>query len=196
MRDGERVPPCQVAVRDLTDCHSGASERSRLTAVVRFPQKSIAKSSGPSQPSGSGASRSLHGMGGALQPAFAKQPRRSFCPCMAMCPRPPPPVCPMRAPRQILVTGLPNVGKSSLIVALTRELTIERRKKGAYHLPRIEDAAGVTLGSKQHCFHEKPNMFVIDTPGLLPPEDSFKDRELYWKLQVRSGVAEDLWSCE
>ena len=49
-----------------------------------------------------------------------------------------------------LVCGLPNAGKSSLILQLTRALTLEHKKKGHHHLPRVSSIAGKTTGLKVH----------------------------------------------
>jgi len=51
---------------------------------------------------------------------------------------------------KIVVCGSPNAGKSSLILPLTKNRTIQTRKKGAYHLPSISAKAGETLGVKRH----------------------------------------------
>jgi ribosome biogenesis GTPase A len=94
--------------------------------------------------------------------------------------------CTVASSRHLLVCGLPNVGKSSLILPLTRAETIKRRKKRAYHLPHIADVPGETKGTKPHCFKDsKPELFMIDTPGLGHPVESFaRDRELYYKLML------------
>jgi 50S ribosome-binding GTPase/Type II intron maturase len=75
---------------------------------------------------------------------------------------------------QILVVGIPNSGKSSLILPLTRHRTLMERKKGAYHLPRVSSKAGMTLGVKKHLLPPafgsfiKHNITLIDMPGFRP----------------------------
>ena len=67
----------------------------------------------------------------------------------------------------MVVCGLPNAGKSSLIYALTHHRTMAVRKKKAYHLPKISSRAGWTLSTKNHTFEMDQNKFTLtDTPGL------------------------------
>jgi 50S ribosome-binding GTPase/Type II intron maturase len=71
---------------------------------------------------------------------------------------------------QILVCGVPNSGKSSLILPLTKARTMAVKKKQGYHLPKVSRKAGMTLGVKKHKL-EAPNQNLItllDTPGLRP----------------------------
>jgi ribosome biogenesis GTPase A len=75
---------------------------------------------------------------------------------------------------QILVCGIPNSGKSSFIYPLTRHRTVQEKKKGAYHLPRVSTKAGMTLGVKKHLLPPafgsfiKHNITLIDMPGFRP----------------------------
>ena len=75
----------------------------------------------------------------------------------------------------IVVCGLPNAGKSSLIRALTKERTLRVRKKKHYHLPKVSQTAGWTLGLKKHTVETKIDnnkgnyqVSLTDTPGLRP----------------------------
>jgi 50S ribosome-binding GTPase/Type II intron maturase len=74
----------------------------------------------------------------------------------------------------MLVCGVPNSGKSSLILPLTKQRTITMRKKQEYHLPRISSKAGMTLGVKKHQLPPPlgtPYDYVItliDMPGFRP----------------------------
>lgn len=80
--------------------------------------------------------------------------------------------------RQILVFGMPNSGKSSLILPLTKERTLEVRKKKSYHLPKVSSQAGCTLGLKTHVLEPAGNIrashdvSLMDTPGLRPRLES------------------------
>jgi ribosome biogenesis GTPase A len=71
--------------------------------------------------------------------------------------------------RSFVVTGIPNVGKSSLILPLTKGRTLAVKKKKAYHLPKVGPVAGLTLGIKSHVM-ETPDhdidISLFDSPGL------------------------------
>jgi ribosome biogenesis GTPase A len=68
--------------------------------------------------------------------------------------------------RSILVCGLPNAGKSSIIYPLTMNRTIAVKKKQHYHLPKISQKAGQTLGMKNHVLDT--GVSLTDMPGMRP----------------------------
>jgi 50S ribosome-binding GTPase len=72
--------------------------------------------------------------------------------------------------KQILVCGVPNSGKSSLILPLTKQRTMEVRNKKAFHLPKVSDRAGMTIAVKKHVMEANTHgeVTLIDTPGLRP----------------------------
>ena len=78
---------------------------------------------------------------------------------------------------QVWVCGSPNSGKSSLILPLTKQRTITVRNKKSYHLPKISQRAGMTLGIKKHVmessdaamFHTECTLH--DMPGIRPRMD-------------------------
>ncbi|KFP25830.1 Mitochondrial ribosome-associated GTPase 1, partial [Colius striatus] len=85
----------------------------------------------------------------------------------------------------ILVIGVPNVGKSSLINSL-RRLHLKKGKATA-----VGGEPGVTkavLTRIQVC--EKPLMYLVDTPGVLPPR--LKDVETGIKLAVCGAIHDHL----
>ncbi|KAJ8908941.1 hypothetical protein NDN08_005641 [Rhodosorus marinus] len=85
--------------------------------------------------------------------------------------------------KKALVVGVPNVGKSSFIYIVSKELTKKKKKKKLYHAPVVADHAGETIRTKSYWFNEKPNLMLIDTPGLFPPASSIKrDLESPYKL--------------
>ena len=51
---------------------------------------------------------------------------------------------------------------------------------------QIANTPGQTKGIKTHCFFdEKPQLYLVDTPGLAPTVDFYdKDIEMYWKLKA------------
>lgn len=71
---------------------------------------------------------------------------------------------------QILVCGVPNSGKSSLILPLTKNRTMEQRNKKAFHLPKVSNRAGMTVAVKKHVLEMigQADVTLIDTPGLRP----------------------------
>ncbi|NXD78379.1 MTG1 GTPase, partial [Halcyon senegalensis] len=85
----------------------------------------------------------------------------------------------------ILVIGVPNVGKSSLINSL-RRLHLKKGKATA-----VGGEPGVTkavLTRIQVC--EKPLMYLVDTPGVLPPK--LGDVETGMKLALCGAIRDHL----
>jgi len=93
----------------------------------------------------------------------------------------------------LLVCGLPNAGKSSLIQPLTRHRTLQVKKKGAYHLPITSPRAGRTLGLKKHVLEEDPTISarntrtvsLIDSPGMRPRVEDLDPRAVGVLLAAR-----------
>ncbi|XP_075361596.1 mitochondrial ribosome-associated GTPase 1 [Mycteria americana] len=85
----------------------------------------------------------------------------------------------------ILVIGVPNVGKSSLINSL-RRLHLKKGKATA-----VGGEPGITkavLTRIQVC--EKPPMYLVDTPGVLPPK--LGDVETGMKLALCGAICDHL----
>ncbi|NWY68565.1 MTG1 GTPase, partial [Erithacus rubecula] len=85
----------------------------------------------------------------------------------------------------ILVIGVPNVGKSSLINSL-RRLHLKKGKATA-----VGGEPGITkavLSRIQVC--EKPLMYLVDTPGVLPPR--LGDVEMGMKLALCGAIHDHL----
>ncbi|KAM7101998.1 mitochondrial ribosome-associated GTPase 1 [Ciconia maguari] len=85
----------------------------------------------------------------------------------------------------ILVIGVPNVGKSSLINSL-RRLHLKKGKATA-----VGGEPGITkavLTRIQVC--EKPLMYLVDTPGVLPPK--LGDVETGMKLALCGAICDHL----
>ncbi|NWS61608.1 MTG1 GTPase, partial [Chunga burmeisteri] len=85
----------------------------------------------------------------------------------------------------ILVIGVPNVGKSSLINSL-RRLHLKKGKATA-----VGGEPGITkavLTRIQVC--EKPLMYLVDTPGILPPK--LGDVETGMKLALCGAIRDHL----
>lgn len=84
-------------------------------------------------------------------------------------------------PMQIMVVGIPNVGKSSLINRLAKQ------KKA-----KVEDRPGVTR-SKQWVTIDK-DMELLDMPGVLWPK--FEDKEAGENLAFTGAVRDDIMDIE
>ncbi len=87
----------------------------------------------------------------------------------------------LRRPARVVVVGLPNVGKSSIINKLTKS---SKTKVGA--------KAGVTR--QQQWVRINPNIDLLDTPGIIPmkQDDQMKAK----KLAFVNSVSENAYSVE
>ncbi len=87
----------------------------------------------------------------------------------------------LRRPARVMVVGMPNVGKSSIINKLTRS---SKTKIGA--------KAGVTR--QQQWVRINPQLELLDTPGIIPmkQEDQMRAR----KLAFVNAVSENAYSNE
>lgn len=87
----------------------------------------------------------------------------------------------LRRPARIMVVGMPNVGKSSIINKLTRS---SKTKIGA--------KAGVTR--QQQWVRINPQLELLDTPGIIPMKQDDQDRAK--KLAFVNSVSENAYSNE
>lgn len=87
----------------------------------------------------------------------------------------------LRRPARIMVVGMPNVGKSSIINKLTRS---SKTKIGA--------KAGVTR--QQQWVRINPQLELLDTPGIIPMKQEDQDRAK--KLAFVNSVSENAYSNE
>ena len=87
----------------------------------------------------------------------------------------------LRRPARVMVVGLPNVGKSSIINKLTRS---SKTKIGA--------KAGVTR--QQQWVRINPKLELLDTPGIIPMKQ--EDQERAKKLAFVNSVSENAYSNE
>lgn len=85
----------------------------------------------------------------------------------------------LRRPARIMVVGLPNVGKSSIINKLTRS---SKTKIGA--------KAGVTR--QQQWVRINPQLELLDTPGIIPMKQ--EDQERAVKLAFVNSVGDNAYS--
>ena len=85
----------------------------------------------------------------------------------------------LRRPARVMVVGMPNVGKSSIINKLTRS---SKTKIGA--------KAGVTR--QQQWVRINPQLDLLDTPGIIPMKQ--EDQERAKKLAFVNAVSENAYS--
>ena len=85
----------------------------------------------------------------------------------------------LRRPARIMVVGLPNVGKSSIINKLTRS---SKTKTGA--------KAGVTR--QQQWVRINPQLELLDTPGIIPMKQEDQTRAV--KLAFVNSVGDNAYS--
>lgn len=86
-----------------------------------------------------------------------------------------------RGTQRVMVVGLPNSGKSSIINGLLRRAAA-----------RTEDRAGVTR--QLQWFRVGPNLELMDTPGILVPKISSPDAQ--WKLALVGAVPRERYDPE
>lgn len=87
----------------------------------------------------------------------------------------------LRRPAKVMVVGMPNVGKSSIINKLTRS---SKTKTGA--------KAGVTR--QQQWVRINPQLDLLDTPGIIPMKQD--NQEVAKKLAFVNSVSENAYSSE
>ena len=87
----------------------------------------------------------------------------------------------LRRPARVMVVGMPNVGKSSIINKLTRS---SKTKIGA--------KAGVTR--QQQWVRINPQLDLLDTPGIIPMKQD--DQSRAQKLAFVNSVSENAYSNE
>lgn len=87
----------------------------------------------------------------------------------------------LRRPARVMVVGLPNVGKSSIINKLTKS---SKTKTGA--------KAGVTR--QQQWVRINPKLELLDTPGIIPMRQDNQERAR--KLAFVNSVSENAYSNE
>ncbi len=87
----------------------------------------------------------------------------------------------LRRPARIMVVGMPNVGKSSIINKLTRS---SKTKTGA--------KAGITR--QQQWVRINPQLELLDTPGIIPMKQ--EDQQRANKLAFVNSVGDNAYSNE
>eukprot|EP00188_Purpureofilum_apyrenoidigerum_P005140 Plantae.Rhodophyta-Purpureofilum_apyrenoidigerum.ctg6396.p1 GENE.Plantae.Rhodophyta-Purpureofilum_apyrenoidigerum.ctg6396~~Plantae.Rhodophyta-Purpureofilum_apyrenoidigerum.ctg6396.p1 ORF type:complete len:425 (-),score=85.15 Plantae.Rhodophyta-Purpureofilum_apyrenoidigerum.ctg6396:1176-2450(-) len=68
---------------------------------------------------------------------------------------------------KIMVAGVPNAGKSSVVYVSTRTITKNRKRKGLYNLPPVGFQIGVTKDVGKNWLNINPDLVLLDMPGVL-----------------------------
>ena len=97
-----------------------------------------------------------------------------------------------------LTVGVPNVGKSSVLLSLMRELPpsqqcrrvrLEKGKALKRGKPGILNKPGHTRELTQFMLRDKPRAWCLDVPGITPPPDFFFERPEAWCAPPRARCA-------
>ncbi|PRQ56803.1 putative GTP-binding protein, orthogonal bundle [Rosa chinensis] len=86
----------------------------------------------------------------------------------------------------ILLLGIPNVGKSALANSLHRIGRISAAEKGKLKHATVSPQPGETKDISSLKIGSHPNIYVLDTPGVLPPE--IHDVEVCTKLALTGTI--------
>ncbi|KAK9273079.1 hypothetical protein L1049_017886 [Liquidambar formosana] len=86
----------------------------------------------------------------------------------------------------ILLVGIPNVGKSALANSLHQIGRISAAEKGKLKNAAVSPLPGETRDISSLKIGSHPNIYVLDTPGVLPPE--IPDVEVCSKLALTGAI--------
>ncbi|XP_010541944.1 PREDICTED: DAR GTPase 2, mitochondrial [Tarenaya hassleriana] len=89
-----------------------------------------------------------------------------------------------------MLLGIPNVGKSALANALHQIGRISAAEKGKLKHTVVSSEPGNTKDITSLKIGSRPNIYVLDTPGILPP--NLQDAEICSKLALTGAIRDDL----
>lgn len=93
----------------------------------------------------------------------------------------------------ILIVGLPNVGKSSLINAFRKHSTSDKLAQSR-RMAIVGDKPGVTRRVDMIKINHRPSIFVLDTPGVMMPK--ITNPELGMRLALIGAIKDEIVGVE
>ncbi|GER57368.1 P-loop containing nucleoside triphosphatehydrolases superfamily protein [Striga asiatica] len=90
----------------------------------------------------------------------------------------------------LMLVGIPNVGKSALANSLHHVGRISAAEKGRLRHSVVSPLPGETKGISSLKIASHPNIYVLDTPGVLPP--NVIDDEVCSKLALTGAINDDV----
>ncbi|XP_052170769.1 DAR GTPase 2, mitochondrial isoform X2 [Diospyros lotus] len=90
----------------------------------------------------------------------------------------------------VMLVGIPNVGKSALANSLHQIGRISAAEKGKLKHATVTPQPGETRNISSLKIASHPNIYVLDTPGVLPPE--IPDDEVCSKLALTGALRDYL----
>ncbi|TDH73485.1 hypothetical protein CCR75_006935 [Bremia lactucae] len=93
----------------------------------------------------------------------------------------------------VMVVGIPNVGKSSLINEFRRLSNSSKLARGRKRAT-VGPTPGITVRNDIIKVNDKPAVYVIDTPGVMMP--NIMSAEIGMRLALTGAIKDDIIGCE
>ncbi|XP_071718701.1 DAR GTPase 2, mitochondrial [Rutidosis leptorrhynchoides] len=93
-------------------------------------------------------------------------------------------------PTTVMLVGIPNVGKSAFANSLHQIGRISAAEKGKLKHATVSPQPGETKDITSLKIASHPNIYILDTPGILPSE--ILDVELCSKLAITGAISDSL----